>query len=132
MHETAIGQIRQITPPMAVSEANSPPSEAISRCIRYSAQSMDPVIAPLFASPERAPAVKDAIASDNSADAFMSLPFGHPFKRTQTRMERSGAKVLTPREESLLMEGFFEGRPALYSFGFHKKKGMTLPWLQQT
>ena len=54
----------------------------------------------------------------------MSLPFGHPFKRTQTRMERSGAKVLAPREESLLMEGFFEGKPAVFSFGFHKKKGL--------
>ena len=65
-----------------------------------------------------------SLAVQNSADAFMSLPFGHPFKRTQLRMERSGATVLTPREESLTMEGWFEGRPAVFSFGFHRKKGL--------
>ena len=65
-----------------------------------------------------------ASALSNSADAFMSLPFGHPFKRTQLRMERSGATVETPREESLSMKGYFEGRPAVFVFGFHKKKGL--------
>ena len=60
----------------------------------------------------------------NSADAFMSLPFGHSFARTQKRMTNSGAKVLTPRQESLSMEGFFEGFPARFLFGFHKKKGL--------
>lgn len=58
----------------------------------------------------------------NSADAFMSLPFGHSYARTQKRMERSGAKVLTPRKESLTMEGFFEGYPAVFIFGFYKNK----------
>ena len=65
-----------------------------------------------------------AWALSNSADAFMSLPFGHSFKRTQLRMERSGAKVVTPRQESLSMEGYFEGFPAVFNFGFHKKKGL--------
>ena len=63
-------------------------------------------------------------ALPNSADAFMSLPFGHNFKRTQKRMEKSGATVLVPREESLTMDGFFEGYAANFSFGFHKKKGL--------
>nr|MCR5346741.1 hypothetical protein [Fretibacterium sp.] len=61
-------------------------------------------------------------ALPNSADAFMSLPFGHSFKRTRLRMERSGAKVVTPRKESLSMEGYFEGYPAVFNFSFHKKK----------
>ena len=65
-----------------------------------------------------------ANALSNSADAFMSLPFGHTFKRTQLRMERSGAKVVTPRQESLSMEGYFEGYTAVFNFGFHKKKGL--------
>ena len=65
-----------------------------------------------------------ADALPNSADAFMSLPFGHTFKRTQLRMERSGAKVVTPRQESLSMEGYFEGYPAVFNFGFHKNKGL--------
>ena len=65
-----------------------------------------------------------ALAISNSADAFMSLPFGHNFKRTQKRMENSGAKILVPREESLTMDGYFEGYAANFSFGFHKKKGL--------
>ena len=65
-----------------------------------------------------------ALALSNSSDAFMSLPFGHSFKRTQARMEKSGAKVLVPRGDSLTMEGFFEGYAANFSFGFHKKKGL--------
>ena len=65
-----------------------------------------------------------ADALSNSADAFMSLPFGHTFKRTRLRMERSGAKTVTPRQESLSMEGYFEGYPAAFNFTFHKKKGL--------
>ena len=49
-----------------------------------------------------------ANALSNSADAFMSLPFGHTFIRTQKRMEKSGARVITPRKDSLTMEGMFE------------------------
>ncbi|MBR1672395.1 MAG: hypothetical protein IJ702_05665 [Fretibacterium sp.] len=64
------------------------------------------------------------LALSNSADAFMSLPFGHTFKRTQLRMERSGAKVVTPREVTLSMAGYFEGYPAVFNFSFHKKKGL--------
>ena len=63
-----------------------------------------------------------AEALSNSSEAFLSLPFGHTFARTQKRMENSGAKVLTPRKESLTMEGFFEGYPAMFVFGFYKNK----------
>ena len=63
---------------------------------------------------------KTAAALSNSSEAFLSLPFGHTFARTQKRMEKSGAKVLTPRKETLTMEGFFEGYPALFVFGFYK------------
>lgn len=63
-----------------------------------------------------------AEALSNSSEAFLSLPFGHKFARTQKRMENSGAKVLTPRKDSLTMEGFFEGYPATFVFGFYKKK----------
>ena len=65
---------------------------------------------------------KNAFALPNSSEAFLSLPFGHKFARTQKRMENSGAKVLTPRKETLTMEGFFEGYPALFVFGFYKNK----------
>lgn len=63
-----------------------------------------------------------AYALSNSADAFMSLTFGLTFSRTQKRMENSGAKVITPRKESLTMEGMFEGYPATFVFGFHNQK----------
>ncbi len=63
-----------------------------------------------------------AQALSNSSEAFLSLPFGHTFARTQKRMENSGAKVLTPRKESLTMRGFFEGYPATFVFGFYKNK----------
>ncbi len=63
-----------------------------------------------------------AEAVSNSADAFMSLPFGHTYARTQKRMENSGARVLTPRKETLTMEGMFEGYPATFIFGFYKNK----------
>ncbi|MBQ7593197.1 MAG: hypothetical protein IJU48_02450 [Synergistaceae bacterium] len=63
-----------------------------------------------------------AFAASNSSDAFMSLPFGHTFARTQKRMENSGAKTTIPRKESLTMEGYFEGYPAMFVFNFHKNK----------
>ena len=61
-------------------------------------------------------------ASNNSSEAFLSLPFGHTYERTQKRMENSGAKVLTPRKDSLTMEGMFENYPATFIFVFHKNK----------
>ncbi len=64
----------------------------------------------------------EAPALSNSSEAFMSLPFGHTYARTQKRMENSGAKVLTPRKDSLTMEGMFEGYPASFIFGFYKNK----------
>ena len=64
----------------------------------------------------------EAQAVSNSADAFMSLQFGLKFARVQKRMENSGSRVLTPRKESLTMEGMFEGYPAYYVFGFYNKK----------
>ncbi len=66
--------------------------------------------------------VSEAHALSNSADAFMSLPFGHTYARTQKRMLNSGATILTPRQETLTMEGFFEGFPARFVFSFYKKK----------
>lgn len=63
-----------------------------------------------------------AFAASNSSDAFMSLPFGHTFARTQKRMENSGAKTTIPRKESLTMEGYFEGYPAMFVFTFYKNK----------
>ena len=61
-------------------------------------------------------------AASNSADAFMSLPWGHTFARTQKRMENSGATTLTPRKESLTMQGYFENYQATFIFGFYKNK----------
>lgn len=64
----------------------------------------------------------ESFAASNSSEAFLSLPFGHTYARTQKRMENSGAKVLTPRKDSLTMEGMFENYPATFIFGFHKNK----------
>lgn len=64
----------------------------------------------------------EAEALSNSSEAFLSLPFGHTFTRTQKRMEKSGARVLTPRKDSLTMEGYFEGYPATFVFVFYKNK----------
>ena len=66
----------------------------------------------------------ESISASNSSEAFLSLPFGHPYARVQKRMENSGAKVLTPRKDSLTMEGMFESYPATFIFGFHKNKIM--------
>ncbi len=66
--------------------------------------------------------VCESFAASNSSEAFLSLPFGHTYARTQKRMENSGAKVLTPRKDSLTMEGMFENYPATFIFGFHKNK----------
>ena len=67
-------------------------------------------------------ACEGAYAASNSADAFMSLPWGHTFARTQKRMENSGATTVTPRKESLTMQGYFEGYQATFIFGFYKNK----------
>ena len=64
----------------------------------------------------------EAFPATNSSEAFLSLPFGHTYARTQKRMENSGAKVLTPRKDSLTMEGMFESYPATFIFGFYKNK----------
>ena len=64
----------------------------------------------------------EAFPASNSSEAFLSLPFGHTYARTQKRMENSGAKVLTPRKDSLTMEGMFENYPATFIFGFYKNK----------
>ncbi|MBR0258578.1 MAG: hypothetical protein IJQ58_12635 [Synergistaceae bacterium] len=61
-------------------------------------------------------------SAQTSSEAFLSLPFGHTYARTQKRMENSGAKTQTPRKESLTMEGKFEGYPAQFVFGFYKNK----------
>ena len=61
----------------------------------------------------------ESFPASNSSEAFLSLPFGHTYARTQKRMENSGAKVLTPRKDSLTMEGMFENYPATFIFGFH-------------
>ena len=63
-----------------------------------------------------------ACSASNSSEAFLSLPFGHTYARTQKRMENSGAKVLVPRKDSLTMEGMFENYPATFIFGFYKDK----------
>lgn len=55
----------------------------------------------------------------------MSATFGLSSKRTQLRMERSGAEASGYiRGGQLSMKGLFEGRPALFAFGFHPKKGL--------
>ena len=64
----------------------------------------------------------EAFPAQTSSEAFLSLPFGHTYERTQKRMENSGAKVLTPRKDSITMEGMFEGYPATFIFGFYKNK----------
>lgn len=64
----------------------------------------------------------ESFPASNSSEAFLSLPFGHTYERTQKRMENSGAKVLTPRKDSITMEGMFEGYPATFIFGFYKNK----------
>ena len=63
-----------------------------------------------------------AYSASNNADAFMSLTFGLKYARVQKRMENSGATVITPRKDTLTMEGMFEGYPATFVFGFYKQK----------
>ena len=49
----------------------------------------------------------------------MSLPFGHSWTRTKTRMQRSGAIPISEKKgNSLTMKGMFEDREALYIFNF--------------
>lgn len=78
----------------------------------------------LAASVSAADTAEAAGAAKNSADAFMSLPFGHTFARTKLRMERSGASAKSQSGDFLAMEGFFEGRPAVFHFSFDSKKGL--------
>ena len=66
-----------------------------------------------------------ALSAQTVSEAFLSLPFGHPYARVQKRMENSGARILTPRKDSLTMEGTFEGYPATLIFGFYKDKIMS-------
>ena len=69
--------------------------------------------------------VRPSSAAPDSAEAFMSVTFGLSSKRTQLRMERSGAEASGfIRDGWLSMEGLFEGRPAVFVFGFHARKGL--------
>ena len=69
--------------------------------------------------------VRPSSAAPDSAEAFMSVTFGLSSKRTQLRMEHSGAEASGfIRDGQLSMEGLFEGRPAVFVFGFHAKKGL--------
>ena len=55
----------------------------------------------------------------------MSATFGLSAARTQKRMENSGAVALDYlRDGRLTMQGTFEYRSAIFSFGFHNKKGL--------
>jgi len=68
--------------------------------------------------------VRAAWAND-SAEAFMSVTFGLSSSRTQTRMENSGATVVSPLGDGrLTMRGTFEHRPAIFIFGFHNRRGL--------
>jgi hypothetical protein len=70
-------------------------------------------------------ALPSACRADGSAEAFMSTTFGLSSARAQKRMENSGAAVVNfPRGGQLTMKGTFEGRPAIFAFGFHAKKGL--------
>jgi hypothetical protein len=61
----------------------------------------------------------------DSGEAFMSVTFGLSSARTQKRMENSGAAAGGfVRDGQLTMKGIFEGRPAIYVFAFHAKKGL--------
>jgi hypothetical protein len=63
-----------------------------------------------------------SISYANSAGAFMSLPFGHSWTRTKSRMQRSGANLISEKKgNSLTMNGMFEDREALYIFNFVPK-----------
>ena len=64
----------------------------------------------------------ETLYAQTNSEAFISLPFGHTYARTQKRMTKSGATVITPRKETLTMDGDFEGYPARYIFGFYKNK----------
>lgn len=66
-----------------------------------------------------------AQANGDSAEAFMSATFGLSESRTQKRMERSGATASGFAQKGILtMKGTFEYRSALFTFGFHPKKGL--------
>jgi hypothetical protein len=66
-----------------------------------------------------------ASQAGGSADAFMSVTFGLSSARTRKRMENSGAAATDfIRGGRLTMKGTFEGRAAIFVFGFHAKKGL--------
>ena len=55
----------------------------------------------------------------------MSATFGLSAARAQKRMENSGAVALDYlRDGRLAMKGTFEYRSAIFTFGFHKKRGL--------
>jgi hypothetical protein len=71
------------------------------------------------------PAFQSASRAGDSAEAFMSAAFGLSSARTQKRMENSGAVASDfVRNGRLTMKGTFEGRSAIFVFGFHAKKGL--------
>ncbi len=68
--------------------------------------------------------VNSALAQE-CAEAFMSATFGLSAKRTQLRMEGSGALASGfIKDGRLSMTGLFEGRPTIFAFVFHDKKGL--------
>lgn len=70
-------------------------------------------------------AVPSLSEANDSAGAFMSTTFGLSAKRTQRRMENNGATASDfVRNNRLTMKGDFEGRSAIFIFGFHPKKGL--------
>jgi hypothetical protein len=70
-------------------------------------------------------AFPSASRAGDSAEAFMSVTFGLSSARTQKRMENSGAAAADfVRGGRLTMKGTFEGRAAIFAFGFHAKKGL--------
>jgi hypothetical protein len=71
------------------------------------------------------PAFRSVSWAGDSAEAFMSATFGLSSARTQKRMENSGAAAADfVRSGRLTMKGTFEGRSAIFVFGFHAKKGL--------
>ena len=55
----------------------------------------------------------------------MSATFGLSSARTQRRMENSGAVALDfIRDGMLTMKGTFENRSAIFTFGFHSRRGL--------
>ena len=69
--------------------------------------------------------ISRAVCANDSAEAFMSATFGLSSARTQKRMENSGAVSSGFTSGGRLsMKGAFERRSAVFTFGFHDKKGL--------